>query len=156
LGRQRPGGPVFFLEIVFSFYFPLEKVFPMLASRYKSVQVNTASPERVMVMLFEAALRHIRNGRTGLQTKQPGAPALLQKAAEIVAELQGTLKPQEAAQALCDELRELYGFVIGRLALAVVHQNARYALEAEKAFTPIAEAFIQVGTAATQSETISR
>lgn len=119
----------------------------MLASRYKTVQASTASQERTMVLLFEAALRHLRLGRAAIG-KNPGASiAAFDRASEIVLELQRALKP-ELAPALCEQLHDIYGFVVGRLGLAATHQEGRHADEAERAFAPIVEAFVQACAAA--------
>ena len=41
-----------------------------LAQRYATTQNETASKERLMVLLFEAALRHIRTAATALEAKR--------------------------------------------------------------------------------------
>lgn len=114
------------------------------ASAYKNVQASTASKERLMALLFEAALRHMRVGRTALERKDRAAFfTAMEKSAAIVIELQTSLKPEHAPK-LCEQLKEIYGFVIGRLTMAAVNSSARYVTEAERAFAPVAEAFIQV------------
>jgi flagellar protein FliS len=113
------------------------------ARRYAQAQRETASPERLMVLLFEAALRNIRAGATALETGRPSAasPALL-KASDIVVELHATLDRSKAPD-LCDRLAEVYRFVCLRLSAAALSRDARAAREAERAFAPIAEAFAQ-------------
>jgi len=64
------------------------------------------------------------------------------KAANIVLGLQGTLKP-EVAPDLCSRLSDLYIFVACRLGMAGAKFSAEHAREAERVFTPIAEAFVQ-------------
>src|SRR5688572_5258403 len=117
----------------------------MLANRYKAVQASTASPERTMMLLFETALRNIRAGRAGVGKNHAGAIAAFDKASEIVLELQRALKPELAPQ-LCEQLHEIYGFVVGRLAMAATHQEPRFADEAERALAPVVEAFGQACT----------
>jgi len=112
---------------------------------YANVTAKTASPETLMVSLFETALRNIRQGADCLAKQQTSAgAALLDKAARIVVNLQGVLRPS-AAPELADTLRELYTFVAARLTLAICTGDSRYAREAERAFAPIAEGFIQAG-----------
>jgi flagellar protein FliS len=113
------------------------------ANAYKNVQASTASKERLMALLFEAALRHMRQGKAALDRKDRTTFfTSLEKASAIVIELQSTLKPEHAPK-LCEQLKDIYGFVIGRLLQAAVNQNGKLIHEAERAFTPVAEAFIQ-------------
>ena len=109
--------------------------------RYATAQRETASPERLMVLLFEAALRNIRTGAQALETgRGPGASASLAKASDIVVELHATLDHSRAPE-LCDRLSAVYRFVCLRLSTAALSRDARAAREAERVFAPIAEAF---------------
>jgi flagellar secretion chaperone FliS len=124
------------------------------ATRYAQSQRQTASPERLMVLLFQAALKNMRSGATHLTSGRytEGARVLL-KAADIVVELRATLDRPKAPQ-LCDQLGEVYHFVCGRLNAAALSRDVRAAREAERVFAPVAEAFeaavasLQVGGAA--------
>lgn len=110
-------------------------------ARYAAAARQTASPERLMVLLFQAALRHLRAGVAALEAGRgaEGATALT-KASEIVVELHAALDTSKAPQ-LCADLGEIYRFVSLRLNAAALSRDPRPALEAEKAFLPIAEAF---------------
>jgi flagellar protein FliS len=113
------------------------------ARRYVTMQTATASKERTMVLLFEAALKHMRNGKRELAGKnRRAASATLDKACQIVLELQKSLKP-EVAPKLVGELVELYTFTAARLCRAMVAGEISAVEEAERAFTPIAEGFIK-------------
>ena len=113
------------------------------ARRYAQAQRETASPERLMVLLFEAALRHIRTGATALETgRHAEATKALTKASDIVVELHATLDRSKAPE-LCDRLAEVYRFVCLRLATAALSRDAKAAREAERVFSPIAEAFAE-------------
>jgi flagellar protein FliS len=111
------------------------------ARRYAQATRETASPERLMVLLFQAALRHIRAGAAALEAGKTadGAHALA-KASEIVIELHATLDTSKAP-ALCAQLGAIYRFVCLRLNDAVLHRDPRPVHEAERAFAPIAQAF---------------
>lgn len=114
----------------------------MLAvKRYASTRNETASKERLMVLLFETALKHMRvaavaleNGRT-MEANEP-----LAKAADIVAELTSTLDHARAPQ-LCAQLTDVYMFVADRLMLGANTRNPKAVREAERVFAPIADAF---------------
>ena len=117
--------------------------------RYATSQNETASPERLMVLLFQAALRHIRAGAAALEAGRAAeANVPLAKANDILAELHGTLAPARAP-ALCAQLGEIYAFAMRRLIEANATRDAAAAREAERAFVPVAEAFSAAVEAAT-------
>jgi flagellar protein FliS len=110
-------------------------------ARYGAIQNETASRERLMVMLFEAAMKHIRIGANDLDVgrKFDGARAIL-KASEIVNYLQRTLD-HNAAPELCANLASVYTFTCARLLFASATYSAKAAREAEKALAPLCDAF---------------
>jgi len=109
--------------------------------RYAQAERETASPERLMVLLFQAALRNMRNGATALETGKLGeAGRVLGRASDIVMELHRTLDRPKAPE-LCDRLGEVYRFVTRHLGAAVLSRDPRTAREAERVLRPIAEAF---------------
>jgi flagellar biosynthetic protein FliS len=110
---------------------------------YTNATVSTASAPRIMMTMFEAALRHIHTAQAAYvkgDYRTGGSAA--ERAAAIVLGLQATLK-REIAPALCDQLDAVYGFVVGRLTLAIGNTSAKYVEEAERVFLPIVEAFDQ-------------
>jgi flagellar protein FliS len=112
-------------------------------NRYVSVQNATASKERLMVNLFQTALRHMRTGAADLEAKKNSAGIrTLDKAAQIVGYLHGTLK-QDVAPKLVSELAEIYTFTAARLCRAIATGNPSDVWEAERAFAPIADGFAQ-------------
>jgi len=113
------------------------------ANRYAQAQAETASPERLMVLLFEAALKHMRTAAVALEQGRPAdAHRSLSRAGEIVAQLHASLD-HTRSPGLCDRLAELYRFVCGRLLDASTGNDPRLAREAERVFAPIAEGFAQ-------------
>jgi len=110
-------------------------------NRYAQTQNATASKERLMVLLFEAGLRHIRAGAQSLEAQNfDQALTPLTKASDIVMELSRTLDASKAPE-LCEKLKDLYGFVNGRLISAAISHDAKAAREAERVFGPIVEGF---------------
>lgn len=96
-----------------------------------------------MVMLFQAALRHIRQGISHCEAgERSEAATSLTKASDIVTELNGSLDHGQAPQ-LSQQLSSLYMFVLNRLTRAAISGDAALATEADKAFTPIVEAFTE-------------
>jgi flagellar protein FliS len=112
------------------------------ARRYTQAQSETASPERLMVLLFEAGLRHMHTAAAALdEGRAVEAEPSLTRAGEIVSELMCTLDPSHGAGDLCETLTDLYQFVNGRLLLASSQRDPEKAREAARVFAPIAEGF---------------
>jgi flagellar biosynthetic protein FliS len=110
---------------------------------YTNANVNTASGPRIMMTLFETALRCMRTARGAYEKgdyRTGGDSA--ERAANIVLGLQATLK-HELAPALCEQLDAVYGFVIARLTMAIGNTSAKHMEEAERVFLPIVQAFDQ-------------
>jgi flagellar secretion chaperone FliS len=118
------------------------------AFAYKQANIGTSSAPQIMVALFRGAMGNMRASAGAFERGDLRVGSeLAEKAANIVLGLQGTLKA-EAAPELCERLNDLYGYIIGRLAVAGTSLSAEPVREAERVFAPIAEAFIQVGNAA--------
>ena len=114
----------------------------MIAARaYARTQNETASPQRLMVLLFEAALRHMRAGAAAFAARKNAlAIKALGRAADIVQELLSTLR-REAFPELCENLAAIYIFVLGRLDRSLLSLTAKPAEEAARAFEPIVLGF---------------
>lgn len=113
------------------------------ARAYARTQHETASKERLMVLLFETALKHIRAGAAALEAGQrQQAVTPLTKAGDIVAELSATLDVSHAPE-LGQVLKDVYLFVSGRLIRAAATGHAEAARDAERVFAPIVDAFSQ-------------
>jgi flagellar protein FliS len=114
----------------------------MLAIRkYAQTQNETASKERLMVLLFEAALRHMRRAAVSLEGGRAAeASPALNRAGDIVAELLGTLDHSRAPE-LCKQISDCYIFVADRLIAAGGTKNPAAVRDAERVFAPLADAF---------------
>jgi flagellar biosynthetic protein FliS len=122
---------------------------------YTNTSVQTASAPQIMVSLFQAALRNMRSAVGAFDRGDAQMGSLLaEKAAAIVLGLQGTLKP-EVAPELCARLSDLYVFVSCRLGMAGTKFSSQHVIEAERVFTPIADAFVQA-VAMTSGEASAR
>jgi flagellar protein FliS len=111
------------------------------AQAYAHASIETASKERIMVLLFETALRRIRDGAAALESgRLHEAAAPLTRATDIVIELNATLDRSRAPE-LGENLGLIYRFVCSRLTEAKLRRDARLARDAERVFAPIADAF---------------
>lgn len=114
-----------------------------VARTYSRAQNETASRERLMVLLLQAALRHMHTAAKAFDEKRNGpAIASVSKAQEIVSELMGTLDGRQAPE-LCESLGSLYTFCLGRLLRSMTDRDSKPIKEAIRAFSPIAEGFAE-------------
>lgn len=111
------------------------------AMKYARTQRETAGPERILVLLLEAALRHTRLAAAALEEKRDtDAVASLTRAVDILAELHATLDTARAPE-LCENLGELYRFISARLLEACATKRVEPVRVAERALAPIVEGF---------------
>lgn len=112
---------------------------------YKKVQTETASPERVLLLLLEGARRSIFLAGAELKgNRTKNAQGHLRRAIDIVTELQGTLNPK-AAPELCEHLHQVYGFIVQRLLVALRDEKDAIAAvdDAGRVLAPVADGFAQ-------------
>ncbi|MFZ9885909.1 MAG: flagellar export chaperone FliS [Myxococcota bacterium] len=119
------------------------------AKKYLSVQGQTASRERLLVMLLEGAQRFLRQGAQQLASGQPlDGVRTIGRAQAIVAELQATLDPSKAPE-LCQNLANVYEFVSFQIIQASTTRDPRPVLDAERVLAPIVGAFAQAAAQVT-------
>ena len=115
---------------------------------YQRTQVMTASRERALVLLFDAAEADLRGGTEALLLGQGDhAARQLGRAHAIVTELLDSLQ-HHAAPALCKELSDVYVFVLGRILKARACGDAQPCKEALRVLSPVADAFRTLAQAA--------
>jgi flagellar secretion chaperone FliS len=89
--------------------------YPSRAAQYREVQVMSASPARLTVLLFEHLEVVMRRAQTAIRNDQvEQRVANLSRAREIVSELLGTLDIDRGGQ-LAIDLSMLYGFLQAEL-----------------------------------------
>jgi flagellar biosynthetic protein FliS len=114
-----------------------------VARTYSRAQNETASRERLMVLLLQAALRHMNSAARAFDEKRNAAAiTAVAKAQEIISELLGTLDARQAPE-LCEHLGALYTFCLGRLLRSMTDRESKPIKEAIRAFSPIADGFAQ-------------
>lgn len=91
---------------------------------YRQTEVQSRSPLELVVMLYDGALRFLREAKAGFETQDIKRRADgISRALAIVAELQNTLD-MKAGGDIASSLDQLYAFVRDRLVEASVHQQA--------------------------------
>lgn len=84
-------------------------------SQYQKTQVTTASRERVLLMLYEGAIRFTKQAQAALKQKKIAEKGkYISKATAIVSELMATLDFKTGGQIAVD-LENLYVFMIDKL-----------------------------------------
>lgn len=97
---------------------------------YKRAQVETASPGRLLLLLYEGALKNLRLAKAGIEQKNISqAHNSLIKAQNIVLQLNNDLN-MEAGGEIARNLRNLYLFIYRRLIDANTQKNATMVQEA--------------------------
>ena len=85
-------------------------------AQYRTTTVNTASPVRLLVQLYDGAIRFMSQA---IEAHKTGDNATrgerLRRAHAVVTELQVSLIPSHAPE-LCEELERLYDFVLYAIA----------------------------------------
>ncbi|HSC68986.1 MAG TPA: flagellar export chaperone FliS [Cellvibrio sp.] len=116
---------------------------------YSSVKVHSgvesASPHRLIQMLFEGALERIAQAKGAMAQKQIARKGeLIGKATAIVGGLQGSLNDKEGG-VLAANLDSLYDYIIRRLAQANYENNPDYLDECVSLLGEIKSAWDSIG-----------
>ena len=121
--------------------------------RYLETQILTASRERLLLMLYDGAIRFAEQGRDALAAKElEKAHESLVKVQRIVVELWCALNPSVDPE-LSKTLGGLYAFLYLRLVHANVHRDLHAADEAIGVLRRLREAWGEAVAAVKQGET---
>lgn len=83
--------------------------------QYQKTQVTTASREKILLMLYEGAIRFTKQARAAMQEKKLAEKGkYISKATAILSELMATLDFKVGGQ-LAEDLENLYIFMIDKL-----------------------------------------
>ena len=114
------------------------------AARYRGVQLNTASPAQLVVMLYDGALRFVSEADEALgRDDRARAGERIGRALAIVDELAATLDPTHAPE-LAENLLALYGFCKRRLLEANLERDRKALADVVSSLTPLREAWAAV------------
>lgn len=91
---------------------------------YKKVHVETANPGRVLLQLYDAAIRFVEKAQIQIDAGQAGPKGeSLRKAHAIIAEFINALDHKMSPQ-LCSNLEQIYGFMLEKIAEANVNMDS--------------------------------
>jgi flagellar protein FliS len=124
-------------------------------SQYRSNQVQTASPARVIVQFYDGAIRFIKLGSQGIGAKQYAKKGEhLSRAHAIVSELRANLDPSKAPE-LCEELDRLYVYVLECITEANMKMDAKPLAGALKVLELLRSAWVQIADEPTGVRTLA-
>lgn len=102
---------------------------PLLAgnpyAQYQQAQIDTASPERLLLMLYEGAIRFLNAGRKGIvERKFDVAHQNIVRAQDIIVEFMATLNMKDGGE-IAQNLFDLYDYMNRRLSQANTEKNVQ-------------------------------
>lgn len=113
-------------------------------ARYRSVQVTTSSREQVLLMLWDGVFRFLDEARAAHKRGDRSVFAeRLQRAHAILDEFAVTLDSKHAPE-LCERLRALYLFSMGRLAEATFAFELQAVEDVARVLDPVYQAFREI------------
>ena len=115
-----------------------------MGARYREMEIKTATPEMVIVKLYEGALRFLRQAKACQESGQvSGRATALAKALAIVNELQQSLNLEQGGE-IAKNLDSLYFYVTDRLLEANVRGTVQPLDEASSVLTTLNEAWVEI------------
>ena len=112
---------------------------------YRRNKYETASPHRLIQMLYEAALHNIANALMAIDNRQIAvAHRNILRAQEIVNELLSCLN-EEKGGAIATSLKEIYIYSIRQLIQANLRKQRQPLEEVQRVLTEIKSAWDQIG-----------
>lgn len=101
-------------------------------NQYQQNQVSTASPEQILLMLYDGAIRFTRRAISGIEENQPELKASgVTKAMAIIAEFSNSLN-HEIGGKIAEDLDALYDFMMRELTSANLNDDIEKLKNVEK------------------------
>ncbi len=111
------------------------------SNHYKNNQVLTASPEQILIMLFDGAIRFVRQARFAIEEgRQADKAKAISRAMAIVTEFSNTLD-HEVGGEIAANLSSLYDFVIRELSAVNAGNDAARLAPIENVLLDLREGF---------------
>ena len=113
-------------------------------SQYQKTQVTTASREKVLLMLYEGAIRFTKHAQAAMKQKKIAEKGkFISKATAILSELMATLDFKAGGQ-LAVDLENLYVFMIDKLIEGNIKNDIECLVTVEKLLMTLYEAWKDV------------
>lgn len=116
----------------------------LLGARYREMEIKTATPEMVIVKLYEGVLRFIRNAKTHQEAGDvAGRATAIAKSMAIVNELQHSLNLEKGGE-IAQNLDALYFYVTDCLLEANVRGTEKPLDAASMVLSTLNEAWVEI------------
>jgi len=101
-------------------------------NQYQQNQIHTASPEQILLMLYDGAIRFTRRAIEGVEKKRSDLKSSgISKTMDIIAEFSNSLD-REIGGHIAEDLDALYGFMIRELTIANLQNDVGKLRNVEK------------------------
>lgn len=128
------------------------------SNQYRNNQVMTASPEQILIMLYDGAIRFVRHAGQAIEDGCPADKAkAIGKAMAIVTEFSNTLD-FEVGGVIADDLYHLYDFVIRELSTVNARGDIKRLQGVEQILLDLREGFagaIEINRSAMQPPAVA-
>jgi len=111
------------------------------SNHYRNNQVMTASPEQILIMLYDGAIRFVRQAQFAIKDGRQADKAIaISKAMAIITEFSNTLDYEVGGEIALD-LSQLYDFMIRELSAVNARSEADRLEPVEKILLDLREGF---------------
>lgn len=111
------------------------------SNQYRNNQVLTASPEQILIMLYDGAIRFVRQAKFAIEDGRLGDKATaISKAVAIITEFSNTLDYEVGGEIALD-LSQLYDFMIRELSAVNACSDTKRLEPVEKILLDLREGF---------------
>jgi flagellar protein FliS len=105
--------------------------------------VDSASPEQILIMLYDAAIKDIRVAQEAIEANDRGQKAkALDHGVKVIMELINSLRPEKAPE-IAENLRRLYDFMIDRMIQANLKNDVEQLEPVVKVLIELREAWVE-------------
>lgn len=112
-------------------------------NQYQNVQVSTSSPEKILIMLYDGAIKFIKIALAKLADGDLAGKGLyISKAQAIVAELMNTLN-HEVGGDMAVQLEQLYNYLIAELVSANIKNAPQHLENAVRIMTSMRDTWME-------------
>ena len=112
------------------------------SNHYRNNQIMTASPEQILIMLFDGAIRFVRQAGQAIEEGRVADKAVaINKAIAIVTEFSNTLNFEVGGE-IAEDLYRLYDFVIRELVAVNARSDAKRLEAVERILLDLREGFV--------------
>lgn len=102
------------------------------AKNYKQMQIGTASPTQILIMLYEGAITNVKKAIIAIEQKNlPDKGKYIGKAHDIINELTISLNHEVGGQ-IAKDLERLYNFMVTQLLKANIENDKEALLPVQK------------------------